>query len=239
MASILRNAIVVLLWLAMANCGSAAEPDPAKKQPEEGFKPMCNGKDLTGWDGMPGWWKVTDGVIWAESTPEKTAENTHYLFWKGGKPADFEMRVSCRISGQANSGIPFRCKRLPEWNLEGYQADLDAAHQYTGCLYQDGRGLVAQRGEKVRIDASGKKAVEAFADSKRLLKAINRDGWNDYRIVAAGPRVKIWINGVLMCDVEDHDEKFALRRGVIALQIHRGPPMKAEFKNPRIRVDTP
>ena len=217
----------------------AAASDRAERESEKGFKPMCNGKDLTGWDGMPGWWKVTDGVVWAESTPEKPAKTTHYLFWKEAEPADFEMRVSCRISGKANSGVSFRCKRLPNWNLEGYQADLDSANQYTGCFYQDGRGIVAQRGEKVHIHAAGKKTVEVFADAKELLKAIKRDGWNDYRIAAAGPRIGIWINGVLMCEVEDHDKKLSLRRGVIALQIHQGPSMKAEFKNPRIRIDTP
>jgi hypothetical protein len=39
--------------------------------------------------------------------------------------------------------------------------------------------------------------------------------------------------------VEDHEPKFALRKGIIALQMHQGPPMKAEFKDLRIRVLNP
>ena len=45
-----------------------------------------------------------------------------------------------------------------------------------------------------------------------------------------------WLNGVLMCEVEDHEPKYALPKGVIALQMHKGPPMKVEFKDLRIRI---
>ena len=76
----------------------------------------------------------------------------------------------------------------------------------------------------------------AIGDSAKLLESIRPDDWNEYRVLAEGPSVTLWINGQRMCQVEDHEERFALPRGVIALQLHQGPPMKVEFKDLRIRV---
>jgi len=205
------------------------------EETEDGFVPMFNGQDLTGWEGVAGWWEVRDGAIVAESTPEKPCRRSHYLYWTGGEPADFEMRCLYRIAGQANSGIQFRSKPRPNWDTWGYQADIDTAGAYTGCLYQHERGLVAERGQRVVIDQAGRKTITAFATSAELLKAVKVDDWNEYRILAEGRRIALWINGVLMCEVEDHEEKYALPRGLIALQMHQGPPMRVEFKNLRIR----
>jgi hypothetical protein len=205
---------------------------------EPGFVPMFNGRDLTGWEGLPGWWQVRDGAIVAESTADKPSDRTHYLYWKGGKPASFEMRCLYRITGEGgNSGVQFRSEPRPDWDTWGYQADIDTAGVYTGCLYQHDRGLVAERGEHVVIDATGRKNISRFADSAALLKTIKDGGWNEYRILARGSRLALWINGVRMCEVEDHEKKFALPNGIIALQMHAGPPMRIEFKNLRIRMD--
>jgi hypothetical protein len=209
---------------------------PAASEPEEGFVPMFNGKDLTGWEGAPGWWQGRDGVLFAESTPEKPCKRSHYLYWKGGEPGDFDLRFAFRLGGQANSGAQFRSKPRPDWDTWGYQADLDSAGVYTGCLYQHVRGLVAQRGQKVQIDESGKKTVTQFGDSAELLKVVKPGDWNEYRVLAEGPRIVLWINGVRMCEVEDHEKEFALPRGIIALQMHQGPPMKVEFKDLRIKI---
>lgn len=200
------------------------------------FISMFNGKDLSGWEGLPGWWEVRDGAIAVESTPEKPGKRSHYLYWKGGEPADFEMRCLYRVSGHANTGIQFRSLAKPNWDTWGYQADIDSAGRYTGCLYQHVRGLVAQRGQKVHIDAEGKKSVETFGDAAQLLKVVKPNDWNEYRILAQGQKIKLWLNAVLMCEVEDQQPKFALPKGIIALQMHQGPPMKAEFKDLKIRV---
>ncbi|MBE0542689.1 MAG: DUF1080 domain-containing protein [Verrucomicrobia bacterium] len=227
-----KGAVVLIGSLVLGLTIHAAESAGSTN----GFVSMFNGKDLTGWEGSPGWWTVREGVLMSESTPEKPCNQSHYLYWKGGEPADFEMRCQWRITGPANSGIQFRSEKRPNWDAWGYQADFDAAGEYVGCLYQHVRGLVAQRGEKVRIDAAGKKTITTFADSQELLKAIKPGDWNEYRILAEGPKITMWINNVLMCEVEDYEPKFALPKGIIALQMHQGPPMKVEFKDLQIRI---
>ncbi len=202
---------------------------------EEDFTPIFNGRDLNGWEGRPGWWEVRDGVIVCESTADKPSP-THYLYWRGGTPADFDLRAQYRITGAGgNSGIHIRSQARPDFDIYGYQADFDTNHAYTGCLYEHARGLIARRGERVHIDADGQRTVTRFASEAELRKAFHDNDWNEYRILAKGPRISLWINGVLMCEVEDHQEDHAQLEGHIALQMHEGPPMRVEFKNIRIK----
>jgi hypothetical protein len=161
------------------------------------------------------------------------------LYWTGGEPGDFDMRCRFRISAEGNSGVQFRSERRANWDTWGYQGDMDGAGVYMGCLYQHERGLVAQRGQKVHIDQEGKKTITTFADADELLKGVHRQQWNSYRILAKGPHVSMWINDVLMCEVEDHQPRLGLRKGIIALQMHQGPPMKVEYSDLKIRIDNP
>ncbi|MFN6270864.1 MAG: DUF1080 domain-containing protein, partial [Akkermansiaceae bacterium] len=57
-----------------------------------------------------------------------------------------------------------------------------------------------------------------------------KDDWNEYKIVAQGNRVQQYINGKLTADVTDETAE-APKSGVIALQMHAGPPMQVQFKD--------
>jgi len=206
---------------------------------EPGFTPMFNGKDLTGWEGKPGWWRIEDGCITSESTPDKPCPTAHYLMWRGGKPGDFELCLEYRLVG-GNSGVQFRSKELPDWDTSGYQADMEAGDQWSGCLFEHTRGGVSMRGEKVIIDPDGARHVTPIGDSMELLKKVKKEDWNTYRIVARGNEITLEINGVVMCQAVDSQKGVAAKDGVIALQMHPGPPMKVQFRSLRIkRLDPP
>jgi hypothetical protein len=155
--------------------------------------------------------------------------------WRGGQPGDFELRLSYRVQG-GNSGIQFRSREVPDFDTRGYQADLEAGPQWSGCLFEHMRGGVAMRGTRVVIDPDGTKHVTTFADPAKLQKKIKRQDWNDYVVVAREQKITLKINGVLMAEAIDNDQKHAARRGVIALQMHPGPPMTVQFRNLRIKV---
>lgn len=215
----------------LVGCTALIAAEPAL---EPGFVPMFNGRDLTGWEGKPGWWYVEDGAITSESTPEKPCLSAHYLIWRGGKPADFDFRCEFRLVG-GNSGIQFRSRELPDWDTSGYQADMEDGDQWTGCLFEHTRGGIAMRGEQVVIAPDGTKQVGRLGDPAALLEKVRRHDWNSYRIVARGPDITLEINGVAMARVTDRQEGLAARDGVIALQMHPGPPMKVQFRNLRLR----
>ena len=202
---------------------------------EEGFVPMFNAKDLSGWDGKEGGWWVEDGALTSESTAEKPCVKHHYLFWETDQPANFIMRFRYRLIG-GNSGVQIRSKKLDAYDAWGYQADMEAAGQWTGCLFQHDREAVVKRGFTAVIAADGSRQDTPFADPDTLKGFIKDGEWNDYEVSAIGPKITLRINGRLMCEVEDNDAKMACQKGYIALQMHPGPPMKVQFKDLRIKT---
>jgi hypothetical protein len=74
-----------------------------------GFVSIFDGKTLNGWDGAAEIWRVEDGAIVAQSTPEKPAGTT-FLIWRGGEPGDFELKLEIKLEGMGNSGIQYRSR---------------------------------------------------------------------------------------------------------------------------------
>lgn len=199
------------------------------------FAPIFNGKDLTNWDGNLKLWTVRDGVIRGETAlPDRLALGNTFLLWRGGKLGDFELKLKVRIEN-GNSGVQYRCKDLGKWVVSGYQMEIDNAPGKAGFLYEEkARKYLAELGEKVEIDAQGKRRiVEQFAKKADLIAQgyYKAKDWNDYRIVARGPNITHWINGVKTIELTDLDPKGRALGGLLALQIHAGPPMVVEFKD--------
>ena len=216
----------------------------ADSSAEKGFLSLFNGKDLAGWDGNPRLWSVKDGAITGQTTAENPAKGNTFLIWTNGTVGDFELRCSFKLvpgdkQGFANSGIQYRSKVLdPEnWVVGGYQADMEAGPTYTGILYEERmRGVLALRGEKVVWDKDNKKqVVGSLGDAAAIGAVVKKGGWNDYIIIAKGNHLQQFINGQQTIDVVDDCEAKRAMSGVLALQLHAGAPMMAQFKNIRIK----
>lgn len=209
--------------------------------------PLFNGTDLTGWEGNKDLWSVQDGAITGITPPDPAdpkkgiIKHNTFLVWKGGTVGDFELSFQYRIE-KGNSGVQYRSKELAPGAfgpiISGYQADFEAGEKYSGILYEErGRGILALRGEKtvIKPGADGKKPVVekagATGDSAAIQASIKKEGWNDYKIVAKGNHVQHFINGMMTIDVTDEDAANAPKEGLLALQIHQGPPMKVQFKS--------
>ena len=202
---------------------------------EEGFVPIFNGKDLGGWDGEAPFWSVEDGALTGQTTPERPGRHHTYIRYRGSKAADFDFRLSFRIHS-GNSGVQFRSSERPDWDMAGYQADLDVAGHYSGILYElNGRAIMTQRGQKVVIAPDGKRQVTQVGNPDELLKLIKKGDWNDYQIMARGPRIILKINGQVTSEVIDNEQGKSARDGLIGFQLHAGPPMKVQYKNIRLK----
>ena len=198
---------------------------------------LFNGKDLDGWKGLD-FWTVEDGAITGRTTKEKPTKGNTFIVWQGGKVSDFELTFRYRIVG-GNSGVQYRSKLVDEkgFVVAGYQGDFEAGKTYSGILYEErGRGILAKRGEKVVIKegADAKKPkieiTGSLGKTEEIQAKIKAGDWNEYRVVAKGGHLQHFINGVQTVDVTD-ETAVGARKGLLALQLHAGPPMVVQFKD--------
>lgn len=231
------RALALGAWLAVP-AAFAADAEP-------GFTSLFNGADLKGWDGSPDLWSVKDGAITGQTTKEQPAKRNTFLVWKGGSVDDFELRLSFKMTpgdaaGFANSGVQYRSKVTDPsyWVVNGYQADMEAGPSYTGILYEEGgRGIMAERGQWVNVEADGtKRVVGTLGSSKEIATALKPGDWNDYIIIARGNHLTHIINGRVMAEMTDDQAAKRAKSGVLALQLHAGPPMTVQFKNIRLKT---
>ena len=202
-------------------------------------KQLFNGKDLTGWKGQPEFWSVKDGALTGQSTAENKVKENTFLIWQDGEVGDFELTLQYKIVG-GNSGIQYRSKVVKaEYSVvAGYQADFEAGKTYSGILYEEkGRGILATRGQKVVIKEGNKKEITGeVGKSDEIQAAIKNEDWNEYKIVAKGGSLQHFINGKLTVDVTD-ETAVGAKTGVLAFQLHAGPPMTVQFKNIVLKTD--
>jgi putative membrane-bound dehydrogenase-like protein len=203
---------------------------------ESGFRSIFDGKTLEGWDGNPAFWSVKDGAITGQTTKDNPTKGNTFIIWRAGKTADFELRLQFRIVG-GNSGIQYRSREVSKWVMAGYQADFDGPGSWTGTLYEEkGRGVLAKRGSRVTVSPKGdKKVTGATSSEQEILAAVKKEDWNDYTIIAQGNHLVQVINGKTTIDLTDDQEDRRAMSGLLALQLHAGPPMKVQFRNIRIR----
>ena len=201
------------------------------------------------WDGDPKFWRVENGVIVGESTQEKVVGPNTFLIWRGGTPGDFELKVEVRMNS-TNSGIQYRSRMIPAnqgrspdepghaWRLAGYQMDMDFANRYPGILYEEGgRGFLAERGTATYIAPDGTKALIAQLKTADELKASFKPGeWNQFHLIARGNTLIHIVNGLVTAVCIDDDLKGRSMAGLIGFQLHTGPPMKLELRNPAIKL---
>lgn len=197
---------------------------------QDGFKPLFNGSDLSGWDGNPELWKVENGEIVGTTTgPEQLGYN-QFLIWRGGVVKNFELRTKIRQSGN-NTGIQYRSKELPEngrWSVGGYQCDIHPAHPNNAMVYEErGRGIICQNGQGVVIDPEGRRWLVSEHEPVKVDVA----AWHEYTIIAQGNRLVHKIDGQVTIDLLDCETTKRSLEGLLAFQIHRGPAMKVQIKD--------
>ena len=177
---------------------------------------IFDGKTLEGWDGDTSVFRVEKESIIGGQLKDKIPHN--FFLSSKEEYSDFELTLEFRLIGEGtNAGVQLRSKRIPDHHeMIGYQADL--GQNYWGALYDESR--------RNKILAAPKK--------EELDKVLKRDDWNKYRILCEGRHIQLWINDFKTVDYTEADEAIE-QKGLIALQIHGGPPGEAHYRNIRIR----
>lgn len=239
------------LYITLAALLATVLVAPAADLPQpdaEGWIALSNGKDLAGWEGLPGYWSVVDGALQCAETKQTSKQSDLILSASKEHPekfANFELRYSWRmVSPNGNSGVQFRSviDRPEMLHAGGYQADIDAKNAYTGIIYDESgiagkRGIMSNRGEKTVWDENNKRTntkLEKTGDD--IKKAIKPCGeWNECIVIADGHHITYKINGEVTTDMTDNSPK-ARQDGVIGLQMHAGYDMTIQFKDLKIKL---
>jgi hypothetical protein len=234
------------LWAASPAAATAAPPAVAGE-----WRSLFDGHDLAGWDGDRRMWSVRDGVIHGETTADVKADGNTFLIREGLVLRDFELKLSFRCSTANNSGVQYRSRHITDpaaqpknpWVVRGYQHELRNSAELpdvAGFIYDEGgkRGRICLIGERAEWADGAKRVTGQVIDAAGYARLFKVDDWNEVRILAEGRRLRHFMNGTLTLDFTDAED-MALREGVLALQLHAGVPMWAEFKDLAVRDRAP
>ena len=178
--------------------------------------PLFDGKTFKGWEGNLKIFRIESGAIVGGTLSEKIARNEFLCTKKTYKNFILKLEVKLLGGPKANAGIQIRTKRIPNHHeVAGYQADMGKG--WWGSLY----------------DESRRRKVLSAADPTGIDKILKPDEWNRYEIRCEGKRIRLFINGTQTIDYTEPNSKIPLE-GVIAVQIHGGPPSEAWYRNIRL-----
>lgn len=218
------------VFVAGALVATLATGVAAETKGDDGWIPLFNGKDLTGWkihpNPNPGSLKAVtakenDGKVVAyegetkdgKTVPLWTVKDgtlvgsgpaTH-LFTEKGDFTDFQYLVEVKINDKGNSGQYFRTAFGPGFP-NGYESQINATHGdkiRTGSLYPDGRTKLGDFRKDITVmDTAPHKADEFFVQE----------------VTAEGNHIRIAVNGKTTVDFTDPNNTF--KKGHFALQGH-------------------
>ena len=202
------------------------EPEPMSFDDHRGYAPLFDGVSLTGWDGNPKFWRVENGAIVGESTPENPSGNT-YIAYRGVVAKDFTLKFEIKVEGSGGSGLQYRSKTgvpwlrpIPAnvtanvgpvnlaWMMTGPQADFWPSQIYTGQFYSENTpmGIMAFRGQVVEGAGLGaKRMMGTIGDRAALGTLVKANDWNQYTVIARGGTFIHIVNGQLMAVMVDDD----------------------------------
>lgn len=250
-----KNALLILLY-SIVFCLSSCKNKNASLKNENRFQSIFNGKDLEGWSGDPKYWRVENGILIGEVTPETILKRNSFVIYEKEQPENFELKLEYRISNSGNSGINYRSEVFDNvpFALRGYQCDIDGKNKYTGQNYEEKkRTTLAYIGEivtipqmpdsipKTNLRKNVKKncwQTRTITETKlksKLKSLIKLNDWNSVHLIIKGNTLQHYVNGVLYSEVNDLDEINRSKNGYIGVQVHVGPPMKVEYKNIKLK----
>lgn len=218
--TILAGGLLVLAPLAARpSSGEVAEPVD-----DRGFVPMFDGKSFDGWK------KVGGGATYAiegDDIVGKVGPGSNTFLRTEKTYGDFILKLDLKLDIPGNSGIQFRSHQKPaedgNGRVFGYQCEVEPtshavdpkARSWSGGIYDEGR-----RGWLFPLTG--------HAEAQKASKV---DDWNKYTIMAVGPHIRTWLNGIPCADLIDAMDL----EGFIALQVHAGKSGRIRWKDVRLK----
>jgi hypothetical protein len=184
-----------------------------------GLEPIFNGRDLEGWREYP----EMDSRFTVTEQGELRVEDGSGQLETRGEYGNFVLQLECiSHAPQLNSGIFFRC--IPGERMNGYESQIHNGYR---------------NGDRTQPVDAGTGAIFRRVDARVV--AANDLEWFGKTIIADGPHMAVWVNGLQVTDWTDtrdphENPRQGLRTepGTIMIQGH-DPTTDLSFRNLRIR----
>lgn len=215
---------LAILLIAGANLASA----------HDGWTHLFNGKNLDNWSVKSGFatYAIEDGGV----IVGKTATGSPNTFLCTNEEyGDFELKFEVKVDDGLNSGVQIRsklknadAKNAHGGRVYGPQVEIEAGPGQAGYIYGEATGR-------------GWLSPEPQSDDKTVNQHdhFNNGQWNQYRVVAKGPNIKVWINGEMIADLTDEEIYKTHPKGLIGLQVHGigkdAGPYEVRWRNLNLR----
>ncbi len=223
----LRSACLLCVFAVVSPLASA----------DDGWVSLFDGKTLEGWKPAAhgqATYEVVDGAILGttvEGSPNSFLASVEEF-------GDFELEFEVRVDNELNSGVQIRSREKTAEDIErsggkgqvgrfhGPQVEIERSPGQSGYIYGEATGY-------------GWLSPEPQQKPEASHEYIRNEKWNQYRVVAVGPRIQTWINGHAVADLTHEGIYGTHPSGRIGLQVHgigRGTgPYQVAWKNIRIR----
>jgi len=197
--------IMTLIPLCMGMAGQTKEPEPntlTKKEQNEGWKLLLDGKTTNGWrgaylDSFPAkGWELRDGMLVVRESGGREAAFGGDIVTVD-EYGSFELKLDFKLTEGANSGIKYF---VTEQQPKAPGSAIGLEYQ----LLDDSKHPDAKKG------INGNRTLASLYD---LIPAANKKvnpigEWNHARILVKGKHVEHWLNGVKVLDYERGGKEF-------------------------------
>lgn len=233
--------LAALAGISLTSCDQGQKRSATGgKSDKDGWTSLFDGKTLKGWKHSTlgeAKYSVVDGAIKGE-----TVEGSPNSFLRSEKEyGDFELQFEVKVHDSLNSGCQIRSREKSQADLAisgkngkpatdlnrffGPQVEIEASPGQSGFIYGEATGL-------------GWLSPEPH-DPKFSRSDMKNGQWNQFRIVAEGPRIQTWINGNPVADLTDEGIYKTHPKGHLGLQVHgikKGTgPYDVYWRNIRIK----
>ena len=187
-----RQLIVALLAVAIAvsGCGRVDEDKfvgkkvVVEKPADDGFRPMFNGKDLTGWQTTGNWIVEEGNVIALKPRPgERGWQRYDAYLTTDRKYRDFILDLEFRFTKGGNSGVFLRVGDPKSQVNTGFEVQILDTHGKKKFGHHDCGGVIRTVGPK-----------------KMMVKPAGE--WNRYTITCIGSQLNVVLNGEEIVDLD-------------------------------------
>lgn len=203
----------IVLALATAPlCVAAEETD--------GFTPMFNGKDLTGWKTTGNWVVEEGGIVTLHPRPgEKGWQRYDAYLTTERKYRDFILDLEFKFNEKGNSGVFLRVADPLSQVKSGFEVQILDTHGKEKITAHDCGGVIG-----------------TAAASKNMVKPAGQ--WNRYVITCIGNDLKVDFNGEQVIDLDLSESRLKDRpaEGYIGFQ---DEAKRIWYRNVRIREVSP